>query len=119
METLLLSIGFGDYEQTRDVTYGTVPVQGVRLLPLHLPVEEVFHRFGQGEFDISEMSMGRYCAMRSRGDNRITAIPVFVLRVFRHSMIYVRSDSPITSLEQLAGRRIGVPEWAQTATVYS
>jgi 4,5-dihydroxyphthalate decarboxylase len=65
------------------------------------------------------MSMGRYCAKRSRGDTSITAIPVFVLRVFRHSMIYVRADSPLESLEQLAGRRVGVPEWAQTATVYS
>jgi len=120
MEKLLLSIAIGDYDQTRDVVSGAVPVDGVRLLPLHMSVEEMFHRASTyREFDISEMSTGRYSAMRARDDKSITAIPVFVLRVFRHSMIYVRTDSSIDSLKQLEGRRIGVPEWAQTATVYS
>jgi 4,5-dihydroxyphthalate decarboxylase len=31
----------------------------------------------------------------------------------------VRADGKITRPEQLAGKRVGVPEWAQTATVYS
>jgi 4,5-dihydroxyphthalate decarboxylase len=44
---------------------------------------------------------------------------VFTSRVFRHSSIYVRADGGITRPEDLAGRRIGVPEWAQTAAVYS
>jgi len=100
MEKLLLSIAIGDYDQTRDVVSGAVPVDGVRLLPLHMSVEEMFHRASTyREFDISEMSMGRYSAMRARDDKSITAIPVFVLRVFRHSMIYVRTDSSIDSLK--------------------
>jgi 4,5-dihydroxyphthalate decarboxylase len=31
----------------------------------------------------------------------------------------VRRDSTLTRLDELAGKRIGVPEWAQTASVYS
>lgn len=48
----------------------------------------------------------------------MVAIPVFPSRVFRHSAIFIREDSDIRELAQLAGRRIGVPQWSQTATVY-
>jgi 4,5-dihydroxyphthalate decarboxylase len=37
--------------------------------------------------------------------------------VFRHSGFYVRTGE-ITAPERLRGKRLGVPEWAQTAAVY-
>ncbi len=46
-------------------------------------------------------------------------MPVFPARVARHSSIYVRRDGPIKTPADLAGRRVGVPEWAQTAAVYT
>ena len=119
MTQIQLSIAIGDYDQTRDVISGRVAVEGVELIPSLVPPEEVFHRFSTYlEWDISEVPMGRYASMRSQNDNRITAIPVFVSRVFRHSMIYVRDGGGITRPEQLRGTRIGVPEWAQTAAIY-
>jgi 4,5-dihydroxyphthalate decarboxylase len=65
------------------------------------------------------MSMGKYVSLRSQEDNAIAAIPVFPSRVFRQSMIYVREGGRITRPEQLKGKRIGVPEWAQTAVIYT
>src|SRR5437867_12066322 len=65
------------------------------------------------------MSMGKYVSLRSQEDNGIAAIPVFPSRVFRQSMIYVREGGEIVRPEQLKGKRIGVPEWAQTAVIYS
>src|SRR5262249_5223513 len=46
-------------------------------------------------------------------------LPVFPSRMFRHSSIYVRADSAMSSPADLANTRVGVPEWAQTAAVYS
>jgi 4,5-dihydroxyphthalate decarboxylase len=43
---------------------------------------------------------------------------VFPLRMFRQSAFYVRKDSPLRHPKELVGKRCGVPEWAQTATVY-
>ena len=63
--------------------------------------------------------MGKYVSLRSQEDKAITAIPVFPSRVFRQSMIYVREGGKIDRPEQLKGRRIGVPEWAQTAVIYA
>src|SRR5439155_22983206 len=39
-------------------------------------------------------------------------------RVHRHSAIYVRADRGIKSANDLNGRTIAIPEWAQTAGIY-
>ena len=78
-------VGLGDADHTRDVVTGKVPIEGVELTALDLTPEEIFYRFTMyREWDISELSMGKYIALRSQDDTSITAIPVFVSRVFRH-----------------------------------
>lgn len=120
MQKVPLTLAIGDYEHTRDLATGEVPVQGVELNVLHLPPEEAFFRFTFfREWEVSEMSMGKYVSLRSQEDDAIAAIPVFPSRAFRQSMIYVRDGGKITRPEQLKGRRVGVPEWAQTAVIYA
>lgn len=119
MNPLPLTLALGPYDHTRDVTDGTVHAEGIQLRTLDLPIEEIFYRFTlYREWDISEMSMGKYIALRSQDDTSITALPVFISRAFRHSMFYVREGSAIQRPEDLAGKRIGIPEWAQTAGIY-
>ena len=71
-----------------------------------------------GEFDVSEMSLASYTILRSEGDTRFIAIPVFPSRVFRHSAVYLRADSPIEKPEDLKGKRIGVGDYQMTAAVW-
>jgi 4,5-dihydroxyphthalate decarboxylase len=71
------------------------------------------------DFDVAELSMAKYVSMISQGDDSLIALPVFPSRVPRHSAIYVRRDGPVKQPADLAGRRVGVPEWAQTAGVYA
>lgn len=119
MNPLALTLALGPYDHTRDVTDGTVPVQGVQLRTLDLPIEEIFYRFTlHREWDVSEMSMGKYIALRSQDDASVMALPVFISRAFRHSMFYVREGSSVQRPEDLQGKRIGIPEWAQTAGIY-
>ena len=119
MNPLPLTMALGPYDQTRDVTDGSIPIEGVQLRTLNLPIEEIFYRFTlHREWDISEMSMGKYIALCAQGDTSITALPVFVSRAFRHSMFYVKAGSSIAKPEDLHGKRIGIPEWAQTAGIY-
>ena len=120
MDKVALTLAIGDYEHTRDLASGRVPVQGATLNVLTLSPEEAFFRFTHfREWEVSEMSMGKYVALRSQDDESIAAIPVFPSRVFRHSMIYVRDGGRIERPEQLKSARIGVPEWAQTAVIYA
>ncbi len=120
MNELQLSLAISDYDHTRDLTRGVIEPDGIRLIALQLEIEEIFHRFTRyREWDVSEMSFGKYSSMRSQGDDSLVAIPVFPSRVFRLSSIYVRRDSKLKSLDQLRGARVGIPEWAQTAAIYS
>mgnify|MGYP000158850924 CR=1 FL=1 len=108
-EKLRLSFAIGDYDHTRDIINGKVPVEGIELIAGNHQIEEIFFRFTFfKEWDVSELSMGKYCSLRSQGDTTFTAIPVFISRQFRHSMIYVREGSDITQPGQLKGKRIGV-----------
>ncbi len=119
-DRLRLTLAIGEYDHVRDLCTGRIRAEGIAITPLHLPTEEIFHRFLRyREWEVSEISLAKYAAMRSQGDTSLVAIPVFPSRVFRHSSIYVRRDGPVRTPADLAGRRIGVPEWAQTASVYT
>lgn len=120
MPNIKLSLAIGDYDHVRDLLDGTVRAEGIDLTVLRLPIEEIFYRFIKNrEWDVSETSFGKVVSLASQDDKGLVAIPVFPSRAFRHSSIYVRSDARITKPEELNGKRIGVPEWAQTAAVYS
>jgi 4,5-dihydroxyphthalate decarboxylase len=115
-----LTLAISDYDHVRDLTTGKVRAEGVDLTALDLSIEEIFFRFTKfREWHVSELSFAKYAALVSQGDTSLTAIPVFPSRMFRHSSIYVRNDGPVKEPRDLAGKRIGVPEWAQTAAVYS
>lgn len=117
---LTVSVAMESYDLTRDLVTGQVRPQGIDLVFSELAPEEIFFRFTKyREWDVSELSLAKYVALVSRGDTEITAIPVFPSRVFRHSSLYVRRDCAATALTDLAGTRIGIPEWAQTASVYT
>jgi 4,5-dihydroxyphthalate decarboxylase len=62
------------------------------------------------------MSFGKVISLMSQPQPEIICIPVFLSRVFRHSAIYVRSG--IKTPKDLEGKRVGIPEWAQTAGIY-
>jgi 4,5-dihydroxyphthalate decarboxylase len=116
-ENVRLTLALDVYDHVRDLVSGLVPVQGVDLTCLTLPVEEIFYRFTRfREWEVSELSLAKYCALRSRGDDSLFGLPVFTSRVFRHSAFFIRPDGPVDDPGSL--RRIGIPEWTVTATVY-
>jgi 4,5-dihydroxyphthalate decarboxylase len=119
-ENVHLTLAINDYDHVRDLVTGAVGVEGIDLTCLTLSVEEIFWRFSRHrEWEVSEMSLAKYCALRAGGDDSITAIPVFPSRSFRHSAIFIREDGALDDPAALAGARIGVPEWTQTATVWA
>jgi 4,5-dihydroxyphthalate decarboxylase len=114
-----LSVALNNYDHVRDLLSGDVRAAGIDLVPLELPIEEIFYRFTRfREWQVSEMSFGKVVSMMSEERPEIVALPVFLSRVFRHSAIYLPEGSPIKQPKDLEGRRIGIPEWAQTAGIY-
>ena len=115
-----LTLAVCDYEHVREIAQGLVRADGITLTPLIFPsIEEITFRFTKSqEWDVSELSFGKYISLTSQGNAPMVAIPVFPSRVHRHSAIYVRSDRGIRTPKDLEGMRVGIPEWAQTAGIY-
>ena len=119
MERLRLTFSCWDYDRTRALADGSVRPEGIDLVYLAHSVEETFFRMLRyREFDCSEMSLSSYVASLDREDPPFIAIPAFPSRFFRHSCIFVSSESGIRRPEELKGRRIGVPEYQMTAPVW-
>lgn len=118
--SLNLTLAVVDCEHGRDLVSGAVRADGITLTPLVFPsIEEITFRFARTlDWDVSELSFGKYTALTSQGDAPMVAIPVFPSRVHRHSAIYVRRDRGIRTPKDLEGRKVGIPEWAQTAGIY-
>ncbi len=117
--TVTLTLAISEYDHVRDLMSDEVRPEGIQLNIQTFPIQEIFHRFTHHrEWDVSEMSMGMYVSLLSQGDNGLVGIPVFPSRMFRLSSLYVRRDGPVKTLADLKGKRVGHPEWAQTAAVY-
>jgi 4,5-dihydroxyphthalate decarboxylase len=116
-----LTLACGRYDRTQPLIDGRVQVEGVdELHYLALRPGETFWRMlNHEEFDASEMSLSSYTILRSEGDERFIAIPVFPSRVFRQNALYVRADSPLSDPRGLKGKRIGVGDYQMTAAVWT
>lgn len=120
MPDIELTLAVSYYDHLSDLLRGRVRAEGISLRPIQLPVEEIFFRMMQfGEWDVCEFSCGKYVSLVAGGDLPFRAIPVFPSRVFRQSAVYVGASAGIKEAKDLEGRRVGIPEWAQTAGIYA
>ncbi|WP_338665355.1 ABC transporter substrate-binding protein [Pararoseomonas sp. SCSIO 73927] len=118
-ETLRLTLACSSSDRTRPIIDGRVEVEGVSLTVLPGEPEDIFRRaLRDRAFDVTELSMGSHIVTTARGDAPYIGIPVFPSRSFRHAAIYVRTDRGIRTAKDLAGKRIGLPEYQQTAALW-
>jgi len=117
---LPLSISFAANPRTWPLIDGRVTVDGVDLMitPSH-PSEIFWRQLKFADFDISEMSMSSLMMALSHGDDRFVGLPIFTTHRFFHTGILVRRDAGIASPADLKGKRVGVPEYQQTAALWT
>ena len=120
MNKLTMTLACWDYDRTRPLLTGVIEPEGIELIGIVLrPNETFFRMLSFREFDASEMSLSTYASLKAKGDCPFVAVPVFLSRIFRHSCIYVHTDSGIERPEDLAGKRIGLTQYQNTASVYA
>jgi 4,5-dihydroxyphthalate decarboxylase len=118
--TLELSAAFAPNSRTKPILDGTVTAQGLRLLGTAVHPSEMFWRqLKFAEFDVSEMSCSSLMCAAAKGPVDWVAIPVFTTRMFFHTRPIYRVGSGIEKPADLAGKRVGVPEYQQTAAVWT
>ena len=100
-------------------TCASLRPQGIDLTLLELPIEEIFFRFTKfREWDVSEMSFGKVISLMARAAARRSSPSRCSCRA---CSAIRRSTSPIrrsSTPKDLEGKRVGIPEWAQTAGIY-
>jgi len=116
---LALSIAMAANPRSRPIFDGTVMPDGIDLIPTALHPSELFWRqLRFADFDVSEMSFSTLIMAKSQGDERWVGLPIFTTRRFFHTGILVRRAAGIERPADLKGKRVGVPEYQQTAALW-
>jgi len=106
--------------RTWPVFDGRAKPDGIDLIPNRVHPSELFWRqLRFADFDVSEMSFSSLLMAKSKGDERWLGLPVFTTHKFYHAAILVRRAAGIQSPADLKGRRVGVPEYQQTAALWA
>ena len=117
---LQLSIGMASNPRTWPIFDGRVKPEGIELIASRVFPSELFWRqLRFADFDVSEMSFSSLIMARSMGDERWTGLPVFTTRKIYHAAILVRRGAGIETPADLKGKRVGVPEYQQTAALWA
>ena len=117
---LQLSLAIASNPRSWPILDGTVKADGIELIPTILHPSELFWRqLRFADFDVSEMSFSSLMMARAGGDERWVGLPIFTTRKFFHAQILVRRDAGIDKPADLRGKRVGVPEYQQTAALWA
>jgi 4,5-dihydroxyphthalate decarboxylase len=111
----VLSLAIQRFDRTEALHDGRVRAPGIHVSHV-LPAVGV-HGLLQGAFDAAEMPLAHYVLLRALGEP-FTGIPVFPDRLFLHQYVYTMPGSGITGLADLKGRRVGVPMYFMTSSVW-
>ena len=119
MPNLKLTLACWDYDRTRPLIDGRVKPEGIDLDFQILRPRQTFQRMlDTQEFDVSELSLASYTALKGRGACPFVAVPVALSKIFRHSCIYVRAGSGIATPQDLRGKRVGTSQYSSTGLVF-
>src|SRR5712691_8367571 len=119
MSKLKLTLACWDYDRTRPLMDGRVQPDGIALDIKVLRPRAAFQRMlDDKEFQVSELSLASYTALKGRGACPFVAIPVALSKIFRHSCIYVRKDAGIRTPGDLKGKRVGTSQYSSTGLVF-
>jgi len=115
-----LTLGFisAFNERVDPLMNGTVKAEGIELIPTYShPAETFWRQLKFGEFEVAEMSMSSFLIAKSQGSDMV-ALPVFPSRRLFQTELSYHVDSGITKPGDLAGKKLGVAEYQQTAALW-
>jgi 4,5-dihydroxyphthalate decarboxylase len=120
MGALQLSLIMGANDRSRPVLDGSIEPDGIDLICTTAHPSEIFWRqLHFKEFDVSEMSLSSLLMALAHGNRDWIGVPIFTSRRFFHTGAWVRTASGIDTPQDLRGKRVGVPEYQQTAALWS
>lgn len=116
--TITLRLAIRDWDFITPLVLGDVRSEKF-VLEVHRVNTLVDNLHNDPRYDAGEMSLSRYSQARARGEDSIVGIPHFVMRAFRQRCIITRTDSPLTALKQLSGKKIGLTGWQDSGNTWT
>lgn len=105
-------------DRTRPLIEGEIEPEGFDIIHTSSDPSETFWRqLHHQEFDISEMSISSYLIAKENGAD-MWMIPAFPSRRFFHAQLSYHVDSGIKEPSDVSGKRLGVGEYQQTASLW-
>jgi 4,5-dihydroxyphthalate decarboxylase len=114
---LELTLSCGLYELTRALVNGEVSAQGIDLTVLSDDPFRIYSLRRRNEVDVAEFNITEYFRAREHG-HRLTALPVYPHRRFRHGYYFVNTNAGIKDATDLIGRRGAISGAAPAAGVW-
>lgn len=116
MVTIRLAVR--DWDYFTPLALGDIRPQGFKL-EVHRVGTLVGDLANSEQYDAAEVSFSRFAQARARGDFSLLALPHFLMRGFRQRCIITTADSPLTSLYQLKGKKIGLTGWQDSGNTWT
>lgn len=118
MAKLTLTMISQPNERSLPLIDGAVEPEGFDIIHTKSDPSETFWRqLNFEEFDIAEMSLSSYLIAKEHGST-MWMIPIFPSRRFFHTALSYHADSGIRQPSEVAGKRLGVGEYQQTASLW-
>ena len=118
MPTLPLTLAIRDYDFVTPLATGDVAADGLDLT-LRRSFDALQRVASDPAIGGGEASFSRYIQRFAAGDRSLVGLPLFVMREFRHRNFYVRRDSGLRVLAELAGRCVAVDGWPNSGNTWS
>jgi 4,5-dihydroxyphthalate decarboxylase len=119
MPKMRLTLIGEQYDCVRPLFDGSVQPEGVAIAVTRSPSPQAMRRqLTAWEFDICEMAFGAFLMARAQGAD-VMAIPVFPRRAFFHTHFIRHANAAVEDPADLAGKRVGIPEYVQSATLWA
>jgi 4,5-dihydroxyphthalate decarboxylase len=118
MNRLPVTIATRDYDYVAPLALGEVETENVDLTLIR--AFDALERFrADSAIQGGEVSFSQYVQRTASSDRSLVGLPVFIMREFRHRCFFVRRDSALTDVGQLAGRRVATDAWGASGNTWS
>ena len=117
MPPLPLTLAIRDYDFVTPLATGDVTTDGLHLT-LHRSFDALQRVASDPAVGGGEASFSRYVQRFAAGDRSVVALPLFVMREFRHRNFYVRRDSGLRALAELPGRSVALDGWPNSGNTW-
>lgn len=120
MSKPLVRIKLRDWDWVTPVLLGDVKSEEVDVVGIRVP-KLIDNVAADPDCEAAEMSLSRYNIQVAKcgGIPGVVAVPFLMMRGFRTRNIVVPEDSPLTSISELKGKRIGLSGWQDSGNTWT